>query len=222
MTTTIPVVENILSANDRTAEENLARLNAAKIFGLNMMASPGAGKTSIIEQTIKGLKDAVRIGMINGDTAPASMDAERGQRAGAQAVHINTGGNCHLEAHMVRNALDALPLNALDMVIIENVGNLVCPSGWQLGTHKRVLVASIPEGDDKPYKYPSMYHGVDVLIINKIDLLPYIPFRMDFFRQGVEVLNPGVTIFEVSCMTGEGMDGWLNWIKEQVHTVKTS
>ena len=217
--TTIPVVENILSANDRTAEENLARLNEAQIFGMNMMASPGAGKTSLIEQTVKALKDKIRIGMINGDTAPASMDAERGQQAGAQAVHINTGGNCHLEAHMVRNALEALPLDALDMVIIENVGNLVCPSGWKLGTHKSVLVASIPEGDDKPYKYPSMYHGVDVLVINKIDLLPYIPFRMDFFHKGVMALNPGVTVFEVSCMTGEGLDAWLAWVTKQVATV---
>ncbi|MBE3040859.1 MAG: hydrogenase nickel incorporation protein HypB [Chloroflexi bacterium] len=211
----IPVVEKILSANDRLALENQSRFDAAKVFAINVMASPGAGKTSLIEHTIKGLEGRLRIGMINGDIA-TSFDADRAQAAGATAIQINTGGNCHLDAVMVQLALSQLDLSALDLVIIENVGNLVCPADFKLGTHKSVLVASIPEGDDKPYKYPGMYRGVNAVVINKIDLLPYVPFRMDFFKKGIEVLNPGVTQFELSCRTGEGLSGWLAWLEGQV------
>ncbi len=211
----ILVVEKILSANDRLALENQSRFDAAKVFAINVMASPGAGKTSLIEQTIKGLEGRLRIGMINGDIA-TSFDADRAQAAGATAIQINTGGGCHLDAVMVQSALSQLDLSALDLVIIENVGNLVCPADFKLGTHKSVLVASIPEGDDKPYKYPGMYRGVNAVVINKIDLLPYVPFRMDFFKKGIEVLNPGVTQFELSCRTGEGLSGWLAWLEGQV------
>jgi len=211
----IPVVEKILSANDRQALKNQSRFDAAKVFAINVMASPGAGKTSLIEHTIKGLEGRLRIGMINGDIA-TSFDADRAQAAGATAIQINTGGNCHLDAVMVQSALSQLDLGALDLVIIENVGNLVCPADFKLGTHKSVLVASIPEGDDKPYKYPGMYRGVNAVVINKIDLLPYVPFRMDFFKKGIEVLNPGVTQFELSCRTGEGLSGWLAWLEGQV------
>lgn len=213
---TLPIVENILNANDHLAAQNRARLDAAGVFAINIMASPGAGKTTLIEQTVNALKGRYKIGMVNGDTTPASMDAERGMRAGAQAVHINTGGNCHLEASMLRGALDQLDLDALDMLIVENVGNLVCPSGWDLGTHKRVLVASIPEGADKPYKYPAMYQGVDVLLINKVDLLPYVPFDMDFFKKGVQALNPELTTFEMSALKGEGIEAWLAWLTVQL------
>jgi hydrogenase nickel incorporation protein HypB len=211
----IPVIEKILSANDRLALENQSRFDAAKAFAINVMASPGAGKTSLIEQTIKGLEGRLRIAMINGDIA-TSFDADRAQAAGATAIQINTGGDCHLDAVMVKSALSQLDLGALDLVIIENVGNLVCPADFKLGTHKSVLVASIPEGDDKPYKYPGMYRGVNAVVINKIDLLPYVPFRMDFFKKGIEVLNPGVTQFELSCQTGEGLAGWLAWLEGQV------
>jgi hydrogenase nickel incorporation protein HypB len=211
----IPVIEKILSANDRLALENQSRFDTAKVFALNMMASPGAGKTSLIEQTIHGLKGHLRIGMINGDIA-TSFDADRAQAAGAVAVQINTGGDCHLDAVMIQSALSQLDLSALDLVIIENVGNLVCPAGFRLGTHKSVLVASIPEGDDKPYKYPGMYRGVSAVVINKIDLLPYVPFRMDFFKKGIEVLNPGVIQFELSCRTGEGLSVWTAWLEGQV------
>lgn len=211
----IPVVEKILSANDRLALENQARFDSAKVLALNVMASPGAGKTSLVEQTLSGFKDRLRIGMINGDIA-TSFDADRAQAAGAIAIQINTGGDCHLDASMVQSAISQLDLDALDLVIIENVGNLVCPADFKLGTHKSVLVASIPEGDDKPYKYPGMYRGVDVVVINKIDLLPYVPFRMEFFKKGIEVLNPGVTQFEISCRTGEGLSYWLSWLENQV------
>ncbi len=217
----IAVVENILSANDRLAEENRRLLDDAGVFALNMMASPGAGKTSLIEQTVQRLTGQLRVGVIEGDLA-TSIDAERAEAAGAVSVQINTGGNCHLEAPMVRDALAQLPLDDLDLLIVENVGNLVCPAGWKLGTHFNVLVASVPEGADKPYKYPGMYNGVDILVVNKIDLLPYVTFDMDFFKRGVEILNPGVTTFPVSCRTGDGLEAWLAWVKDSVTAYRQS
>jgi hydrogenase nickel incorporation protein HypB len=221
MTTRIPIIENIMSANDRIAQENRARMDAAGIYSLNLMASPGAGKTSLIVQTINALKNDLRIGMINGDTSSANMDALRGQTTGAFAVHINTGGNCHLEASMVRDALDQLPLDDIDLIIVENVGNLVCPAGWQLGTHTNVLIASVPEGSDKPYKYPGMYRGVDALVLNKIDLLPYVDFDMSYFRKGVHALNPQLKFMPVSCRTGEGVPNWLAWLRKQIEPLQT-
>jgi hydrogenase nickel incorporation protein HypB len=211
---TIPVVERILSANDRLATENRKKLDAAEVYGLNIMASPGAGKTSVIENTVKALMGTLRLGVIDGDIA-TSIDAERAQAAGALAVQINTGGDCHLDAVMLQGGLAQLDLEAIDVLIVENVGNLICPASFQLGTHKNVLIASIPEGDDKPYKYPTMYRGVDALIINKIDLLPYVPFNMEYFKKGVEILNPGVVTFPVSAKTGEGMDAWVEWVKQR-------
>jgi len=215
MTQRISVVEKILSANDRLAAENRARLDEAGVFSLNFMASPGAGKTSLIESTIRALSGKLRLAVIDGDIA-TSLDADRAAAAGALAVQVNTGGECHLDAVMLHEALPQLDLHAVDLLIVENVGNLVCPASFSLGTHKSVLIASIPEGDDKPHKYPGMYRGVDALVINKMDLLPYIPFRMDFFRQGVEALNPGVITFPLSCRTGEGLDAWTGWILDQV------
>lgn len=213
----ITIVEKILNANDRLAHQNRQRFNEAGVYAINLMASPGAGKTSFILKTIEGmLSDGVQIGVIEGDTAPVTIDADKINAAGMPAVQINTGGDCHLDAVMIENALDQLDLNALDLVIVENVGNLICPAAFSLGTHGNVLVASIPEGDDKPYKYPNIYRGLDVLIINKIDLLPYIDFNMDYFKQGVEMLNPGLQTFAVSCKTGEGLDGWLNWLKKRI------
>jgi hydrogenase nickel incorporation protein HypB len=212
----VPIVENILSANDRLAQENHARIDAAGVFSINLMASPGAGKTSIIEQTLPRLADKLRVAVVDGDIA-TSLDADRAEAAGAQAsIQINTGGECHLDAVMLRGALEQLDLKQFDLLIVENVGNLVCPADFRLGTHKSVLIASIPEGDDKPYKYPGMYRGVDALVINKIDLLPYINFKMDFFQRGVEALNPGIVTFPVSCRTGEGLDAWINWLMQNV------
>lgn len=217
MTQRIPIVENILSANDRLAEENRARLDAAHLFSVNLMASPGAGKTSLIEQTLPRLKDQLRVAVVDGDIA-TSLDADRAAAAGAQAsIQVNTGGECHLDAVMLHGALEQLDLTQFDLLIVENVGNLVCPAEFRLGTHKSVLIASIPEGDDKPYKYPGMYRGVDALVINKVDLLPYVPFKMDYFQRGVEALNPGVVTFPLSCRTGEGMDAWINWLTR--HTI---
>jgi hydrogenase nickel incorporation protein HypB len=221
MTQRITVVEKILGANERLATENNKILNNAKIVGLNLMASPGAGKTSLIEKTIHGLGSRLRIAVVDGDIA-TSIDADRAAAAGALAVQINTGGECHLDAVMLGQALAALDLSAVDLLIVENVGNLICPANFQLGTHKSVLIASIPEGDDKPYKYPGMYQGVDALVINKTDLLPYIDFDMDYFRRGVEALNPGLITFPLSCKTEEGMDSWLDWVSEVASEAKGS
>ena len=211
----ISVVEKILSANDRLAKENRTRIDSAGVFSINIMASPGAGKTSLIEQTVRALQGKLRIGMINGDIA-TSLDADRAAAAGAQAVQINTGGECHLDAIMLQEALLRMDLSTIDLLIVENVGNLICPASFMLGTHKNVLVASIPEGDDKPYKYPGMYRGTDAVVINKIDLLPYVSFRMDYFQKGIEVLNPGVVQFQLSCRTGEGLDAWRDWLISQI------
>jgi hydrogenase nickel incorporation protein HypB len=155
------------------------------------------------------------LGVVEGDLA-TSIDAEKAAAAGLPAVQINTGGECHLDAAMLADALPTLPLTDIDLVLVENVGNLVCPANFQIGTHLNVLIASIPEGDDKPYKYPGMYRGVQVLIINKIDLLPYVPFNMEYFKRGVEILNRGVVTFAVSSKTGEGMSEWTDWLVAQV------
>jgi hydrogenase nickel incorporation protein HypB len=215
MPTRIPVVENILSANDRMAARNREQLDAAGVLGLNIMASPGAGKTSLILKTLEALQGRLRLGVIEGDLA-TSLDAEKAAAVGLPAVQINTGGDCHLDAAMLAEALPQLPLETLDLVIVENVGNLVCPANFQIGAHLNLLVASIPEGDDKPYKYPGVYRGVQALVVNKIDLLPYVPFNMGYFRQGVEVLNPGVVTFPLSCRTGEGVAAWADWLCARV------
>lgn len=211
----VVIVENILNANDRLASENRAELDKANIFAMNMMASPGAGKTSLIEHTVRLLSPELRIAVIDGDIA-TSLDADRAATAGAVAVQINTGGDCHLDAVMIQNALQKLDLENIDLLIVENVGNLVCPASFQLGTHKNVLIASIPEGDDKPYKYPGMYRGIQALVLNKMDLLPYVKFDLPYFYKGVESLNPGLITFPTSCSTKEGLDQWVNWIKKQV------
>lgn len=219
MPTRIPVVENILNANDRLATENRILLERAGVFSLNIMASPGAGKTSLIEKTVQALADRFRLAVIDGDIA-TSLDADRAAAAGAIAVQINTGGECHLDAVMLQQALPKIDLADIDLLIVENVGNLICPASFQLGTHQSILIASVPEGDDKPYKYPGVYRGVDALVINKIDLLPYVTFNMDYFRRGVEILNPGLVTFPLSCRTGEGLDRWLEWLTQRIRGQK--
>ncbi|KPL74797.1 hydantoin utilization protein A [Leptolinea tardivitalis] len=212
----VPVVEKILSANDQLASQNHALLKSKHVFSINIMASPGAGKTSVILQTIKGLQGRLKIGVIEGDTSAVTIDADKVNEMGVPAVQINTGGDCHLDAVMVAGGLQQLPLDDIDLMIIENVGNLVCPAAFDLGTDINVLIASVPEGDDKPYKYPAIYRGLDVLILNKMDLLPYIKFRPDYFKEGVEMLNPGLQTFPVSCVTGEGISAWLDWLEKRV------
>lgn len=212
MTERIAVVEQIMGANERLAAQNRERLDAAGVFALNLMASPGAGKTSLIEHTVKALSEDYEIAVIDGDVA-TGIDATRAAEAGARAVQINTGGECHLDAVMLQEGLDQLDLPKVDFLIVENVGNLICPAAFALGTHKNVLVASVPEGADKPYKYPAMYRGVDALVINKTDLLPYVNFDMKYFQRGVEILNPGVLTFPISCKTGEGLQAWFKWLR---------
>jgi hydrogenase nickel incorporation protein HypB len=216
----VEVVEKILSANDQLALENRKLLDEAHVLSLNMMASPGAGKTALIEATIRGLAEHYALGVIDGDIA-TSIDADRAAKAGAQAVQINTGGECHLDAVMLKGALAQMDLSSIQLLIVENVGNLICPASFQLGTHKSVLIASVPEGDDKPYKYPNMYLGVNAMVINKIDLLPYVEFDMDYFREGVEALNPGLVTFPLSCRTGEGLESWLEWVTAALETYMT-
>lgn len=221
ITERVPVVERILGANERLAADNRAILDAAGVFSINFLASPGAGKTSLVERTVSRLSGRLRIAAIDGDLA-TSLDADRAAAAGARAVQINTGGDCHLDAVMLQGALDQLDLATIDLLIVENVGNLVCPVNFALGTHKNILVASVPEGDDKPYKYPGAYRGVEALVINKIDLLPYVKFDMDYFLRGAAALNPGLATFPLSCQTGEGLDAWLDWVVDNVETFKAA
>jgi hydrogenase nickel incorporation protein HypB len=207
----IPVLENILSANERLAAENARVFSGTGVLAVNVMASPGAGKTSLIVQTINTLGDRTRIGVIEGDIA-SRVDADTIEALGIPVVQINTGGTCHLDANMVQGALHQLPLDDLDLLFIENVGNLICPTDFALGEALKVMVASIPEGDDKPYKYPAMFAAVDTIVINKIDLLPYVDFDLEGFRKLVTGLNTDVQVFEVSCKTGEGVKAWADWL----------
>jgi hydrogenase nickel incorporation protein HypB len=214
----LTILENILSANDQLAANIRRLLDQNGIYALNIMASPGAGKTSIILKTLDSLKGIARVGVIEGDTAAVTIDSDKVINAGFPAVQINTGGNCHLDSAMIEAGLKQLPLDNLEMIIVENVGNLVCPASFDLGTHARVLIASIPEGDDKPYKYPGMYRDVDVVILNKIDLKSYVNFNEDYFRKGIELLNPGVSFFPLSCTSGEGFLPWMEWIKGKLNS----
>jgi hydrogenase nickel incorporation protein HypB len=216
----VPIVKSILSANDQVSYTNQKLLDQKGIFSINIMASPGAGKTSFILQTIKILSVNRKIGVIEGDTAPVTIDSDKMTAVGIPSVQINTGGDCHLDAMMINEALKQLELTKLDLIIVENVGNLICPAAFKLGTHMNVLIASVPEGDDKPYKYPAMYRGVDVLILNKIDLLPYVTFNQDYFLQGVKMLNPDLKTFLVSCKTGEGISVWTDWLAEHLKAKK--
>ncbi len=221
MVKNVSVVEKIHSANDQLAAEIRQRLDSASVFSINIMASPGAGKTSLIERTLQELTALHEIAVIDGDVA-TSIDADRAAIAGATAVQINTGGQCHIDANMLRIAINELDLENFDLLLVENVGNLICPASFQLGTHKNILIASIPEGDDKPYKYPAMYQDVDALIINKIDLLPYVDFDMAYFEKGVQLLNPDLFTFPLSCRTGEGIQAWVTWLTRLINNPKTT
>jgi hydrogenase nickel incorporation protein HypB len=214
----VPVVRDILSANARVAVENRAAFAAAGVLALNLMASPGAGKTSVILATAARLPANVRVGVIEGDLA-SSIDTEAVAAHGIPAVQINTGGNCHLDAPMVRNALPGLPLNDLDLLFIENVGNLVCPAEFDLGAGLAMVVASVPEGHDKPYKYPGMFASADVVLLNKCDLLQVFEFDVEYFLRGLAMVNPKAPIFQISCRTGSGMESWMQWLLPQVRSI---
>jgi hydrogenase nickel incorporation protein HypB len=211
----VAVGKEILSANDRVAAENRAVLDATGVLALNLMASPGAGKTSLILATVARLPAGVRPGVIEGDLA-SRIDADKIAAHGIPVTQINTGGGCHLDAPMVRTALGHLPASQLDLLLIENVGNLVCPAEFDLGAHLAVVVASTPEGHDKPYKYPGMFAAADAVVLNKADVLQVFDFDVDYFRRGVEMVNSGVPFFLVSCRTGAGLDRWVSWLTERL------
>jgi hydrogenase nickel incorporation protein HypB len=215
----ITVGEKILGANEEKARDNKSRLEKQGILTINIMSSPGAGKTSLILSTIKNLKNKLRIAVIEGDVA-SSVDAEKVNELGIPVVQINTGGACHLDAFMVAKALDDLPLKEVDTLLIENVGNLICPNAFALGEDKRVMISSLPEGDDKPQKYPAMFADTDTVLLNKTDLQPYLDFNTDDFKKAVTGLNPDVVIFPISCKTGDGISAWFTWLESAVKDKK--
>ena len=214
MPTEVAVVEEILSANDRIARENRNLLDEHGVLAVNVMASPGAGKTSLILRTIEALRDGLRLGVIEGDVA-GHVDADKVAETGTPVVQINTGGGCHLDAPQIQVALQQLPLDEIDLLLVENVGNLVCPTGWDLGEHVQMMISNVPEGHDKPIKYPGMFAVVDAIVLNKIDLMPYVDFDLEAFRTAVWALNADAPLFEVSCKTGEGLEAWVEWLRQQ-------
>jgi hydrogenase nickel incorporation protein HypB len=210
----IQVQQAILGANDEVAVANRAALDAAGVFAINLMASPGAGKTSLILAIASRLRPDVRPGVIEGDLA-SRIDADTIAAQGIPVTQINTGGGCHLDAPMIRAALPDLPLDTIDLLFIENVGNLVCPANFALGAHLALVVASAPEGHDKPYKYPGMFASADAVVLNKADLLQVFDFDLETFRRGVAMVNPAAPVFVVSCRSGEGMDVWVAWLLDR-------
>jgi hydrogenase nickel incorporation protein HypB len=216
---TLDVSQPLLAHNDRLAAENRALLDAHGIFVLDLLASPGAGKTSTILATIEKLRDRYRIAVIEGDIA-SDVDSRRVKEQGVPAVQINTGGACHLESQMIRRALDVLDLKALDLIIIENVGNLVCPTDFYLGEDLKVMILSVPEGHDKPLKYPGIFQASAAVILNKIDTLPVFDFDERAFRASVEQLNPGALIFPISATAGSGIELWAQWLTDQIEKTR--
>jgi hydrogenase nickel incorporation protein HypB len=211
LATELPVVEKILSANDLVALENRKLLDELGVMAVNVMASPGAGKTSLILRSIEALRGRLRVGVIEGDVA-GRVDADKVAETGTPVVQINTGGGCHLDAPQVQIALQQLPLEEIDVLFIENVGNLICPTGFALGEHVNLMIAHVAEGHDKPIKYPGMFAAVDALILNKVDLMPYLDFDLEAFCTAVRALNADAPLFEASCTTGEGIEAWVEWL----------
>ena len=215
----LTILEDILGANTEKARRNQERLYKHGILTVNVMSSPGAGKTSLILQTINRLKPEIRVAVIEGDVA-SRVDADKIHQQGVAVIQINTAGGCHLDANMTENALNNLTLAEIDLLLIENVGNLICPAEFNLGEHKKVMLLSAPEGDDKPYKYPLMFTEADIVLVNKIDLLPYLDFNAGSFSRAVTGLNPAVKIFPVSCKTGEGLEVWFSWLQGEIEQMK--
>jgi hydrogenase nickel incorporation protein HypB len=210
---TITIKENILGANTEKAGLNRKLLDTHHVLMINFMSAPGSGKTSLILQTIDRLRDKYRIAVIEGNTT-SSIDADRISQQNIPTMQIDTAGGCHLDAQMIRKVLDSLDLDRTDLILLENIGNLVCTADFDLGAHKNVVILSIPEGDDKPHKYPMVFIEADVVLINKIDVLSYFDFKLDTFPEIISGLNPSARVIPVSAKTGEGMDGWFSWIEE--------
>lgn len=208
----IKVLRNIMEVNDYVARENRRVFDEKGILVLNLVSSPGAGKTTLLERTLDALKSEYSMAVIEGDIA-TQLDAERIQRHGVPVLQINTQGGCHLDANMIRNAIESLDLDGVRILFIENVGNLVCPAEFALGEDMKVTILSVTEGDDKPEKYPVMFQQSKALVINKIDLLPYVDFDVEAAKRRALALNPRLTVFEVSCRTGQGLADWLGWLR---------
>jgi hydrogenase nickel incorporation protein HypB len=211
----------ILDKNDKLAQANRARCDAHDVYVVDLLASPGAGKTSTIVATIEALRDRYRIAVIEGDIA-GRVDAERIKALGIPAVQINTGGSCHLEADMVARAFDVLDLDALDLIIIENVGNLVCPTDFYLGENAKVMILSVPEGHDKPLKYPGIFQASAAVILNKVDTMPVFDFNENEFRATVENLNPHAPIFPLAAVKGQGVKAWTTWLSAQIEGFRSA
>ena len=210
----VTIERKVLEKNDAVASENRARFAEHGLAVLNLVSSPGSGKTSLLERTLGHLGTTLRVAVIEGDVQ-TDLDAQRIARFNVPAVQIVTRGGCHLEANLVREALGSLDLASLDLLLIENVGNLVCPSNYDLGEAAKVVLVSTTEGDDKPLKYPAMFRNAGVMVINKIDLLPYVDCKIDRLTENAHRINPALRIFQTSCRTGEGIDAWCNWLTEQ-------
>jgi hydrogenase nickel incorporation protein HypB len=211
----IPVLRSVTEANALLADALRARFGQQDVLVLNIIASPGAGKTALLERTIESLNGELRLSVIEGDPT-TSLDSERVAAAGVPVVQINTDGGCHLEARMIQVALEQLDVEGADVVVIENVGNLLCPTGWDLGEDAKVVVASLPEGDDKPLKYPMAFATAQAVVINKIDLEPYLPAKVSVLRENALQINPDLAVFEVSALTGQGLEGWVDWMREKL------
>ena len=210
----IQVMKNILGENDRIAAENQAMFKDKGVYVLNLMGSPGAGKTSVLEKTMEHLKDKLSLAVIEGDLF-TSKDAERIDKYGVPVIQINTAGGCHMDAAMVQKAAASLDLAALDLLIVENVGNLVCPAEFAVGEQEKAVVLSVTEGADKPLKYPLMFKEAAVALLNKVDLLPYCDFDMQGARDDITALHPGIEVIELSCTKGDGVEEWCEWLEER-------
>jgi hydrogenase nickel incorporation protein HypB len=210
---------DILAKNNRMAQANRALFQSRGIFVLNLVSSPGSGKTTILERTLKDLSGSLRSAVVEGDQQ-TDNDAVRIAATGVPVKQVNTGAGCHLDAHMVLHATEHFDLDNLDLLLIENVGNLVCPASFDLGEHHKVVVLSVTEGEDKPLKYPQMFHAADIMLLNKVDLLPHLDFDVEACKEMARRVSPGITIFEVSSRTGEGMDAWYGWLKDGIAKAK--
>ena len=215
----IEIKQSVFADNDRQADQLRAELKEKGVFLLNMMSSPGAGKTTTLTRTIEALKDSLRIGVMEADI-DSDVDARTIAQTGVKAIQLHTGGMCHLDAEMTRQGIEALGIEDVDLAILENVGNLVCPAEFDTGAISNVMILSVPEGHDKPLKYPLMFQVCDAVLINKIDVLPYFDFDMELVEKYIHMRNPNPVIFPICAKTGEGIDAWVSWLKEKQKLVK--
>ena len=216
----IEIKQSVFADNDRQADQLRAELKEKGLFLLNLMSSPGAGKTTTLTRTIEALKDSLRIGVMEADI-DSDVDARTIAKTGIKAIQLHTGGMCHLDADMTRQGIDALGIEDVDLAILENVGNLVCPAEFDTGALSNVMILSVPEGHDKPLKYPLMFQVCDAVLINKIDVLPYFDFDMELVEKYIHMRNPNAVIFPICAKTGEGIDAWVSWLKEKTEACKT-